>query len=747
VEDTEIPAEAREEHARLAEQIEEHRFRYYVKDAPVVSDAEFDKLLRRLEAVEEAHPALRTPDSPTQKVAGAYATEFTSVRHREPLLSLDNAFTDEELATWADRIAAELGPPDNAHSPYHFLCELKVDGLAVNLTYEDGRLTRAATRGDGRTGEDITPNVRTIADIPDRLAGDRVPALVEVRGEVYFPGEKFEELNARLVEAGGKPFANPRNAAAGSLRQKDPRVTASRPLRMVVHGIGAREGFTIDCQSHAYDLLREWGLPTSRHNSVVGSLAEVRKVIEHHGRHRHDVEHEIDGVVVKVDEIPLQGRLGSTSRAPRWAIAWKYPPEEVNTRLVEIRVGVGRTGRVTPYAVVEPVTVAGSEVEFATLHNQDVVKKKGVLIGDTVVLRKAGDVIPEILGPVVDLRDGSEREFVMPAECPDCGTALQPMKEGDVDLRCPNARYCPAQLRERIFYLAGRRSLDIEALGYVAATALTQPLDAEPPLRDEGDLFSLDIERLLPIRSYVLDADTGLPKRDPETGEPKIVSFFANQKGEPKKNALAMLDNIAAAKERPLANIITGLSIRHVGPVAAAALAREFRDLDRIKDAAEEELAAVDGVGPTIAASVKQWFAEEWHQAIIDKWREAGVAFTEEGSDEGPRPLEGVTVVVTGTLTAYTRDGAKEALGSRGAKVTGSVSKKTDFVVAGDNPGSKYDKALQLKVPVLDDEGLATLLAEGPEAARGKAVNPGEAEETDTAPESASTAETGAESD
>jgi DNA ligase (NAD+) len=747
VEDTEIPAEAREEHARLAEQIEEHRFRYYVKDAPVVSDAEFDKLLRRLEAVEEAHPALRTPDSPTQKVAGAYATEFTSVRHREPLLSLDNAFTDEELATWADRIAAELGPPDNAHSPYHFLCELKVDGLAVNLTYEDGRLTRAATRGDGRTGEDITPNVRTIADIPDRLAGDRVPALVEVRGEVYFPGEKFEELNARLIEAGGKPFANPRNAAAGSLRQKDPRVTASRPLRMVVHGIGAREGFTIDCQSHAYDLLREWGLPTSRHNSVVGSLAEVRKVIEHHGRHRHDVEHEIDGVVVKVDEIPLQGRLGSTSRAPRWAIAWKYPPEEVNTRLVEIRVGVGRTGRVTPYAVVEPVTVAGSEVEFATLHNQDVVKKKGVLIGDTVVLRKAGDVIPEILGPVVDLRDGSEREFVMPAECPDCGTALQPMKEGDVDLRCPNARYCPAQLRERIFYLAGRRSLDIEALGYVAATALTQPLDAEPPLRDEGDLFSLDIERLLPIRSYVLDADTGLPKRDPETGEPKIVSFFANQKGEPKKNALAMLDNIAAAKERPLANIITGLSIRHVGPVAAAALAREFRDLDRIKDAAEEELAAVDGVGPTIAASVKQWFAEEWHQAIIDKWREAGVAFTEEGSDEGPRPLEGVTVVVTGTLTAYTRDGAKEALGSRGAKVTGSVSKKTDFVVAGDNPGSKYDKALQLKVPVLDDEGLATLLAEGPEAARGKAVNPGEAEETDTAPESASTAETGAESD
>ncbi|CAG6391762.1 NAD-dependent DNA ligase LigA [Streptomyces cocklensis] len=744
MEDTEIPAEAREEHARVAEQVEEHRFRYYVKDAPVVSDAEFDKLLRSLEALEERHPGLRTPDSPTQKVAGAYETEFVSVQHRERLLSLDNAFSDEELGTWADRVAAELGAPDNERSPYHFLCELKVDGLAVNLTYERGRLTRAATRGDGRTGEDITPNVRTIADIPDRLAGDRVPELVEIRGEVYFPGEKFEELNARLVEQGDKPFANPRNAAAGSLRQKDPRITASRPLRMVVHGIGAREGFDIDCQSHAYGLLHEWGLPTARYNKVVDSLAEVREFIAYYGEHRHDVEHEIDGVVVKVDEIPLQGRLGSTSRAPRWAIAWKYAPEEVNTRLVEIRVGVGRTGRVTPYAVVEPVTVAGSEVEFATLHNQEVVKKKGVLIGDTVVLRKAGDVIPEILGPVVDLRDGTEREFVMPAECPDCGTALQPMKEGDIDLRCPNARYCPAQLRERVFYLAGRRSLDIEGLGYVAATALTQPLQPhEPPLKDEGDLFGLTIEELLPIRSYVLDQDTGLPKRDPETGEPKIVTFFANQKGEPKKNALAMLENIAAARERQLARIITGLSIRHVGPVAAAALAREFRDLDRIGDAAEEELAAVDGVGATIAASVKQWFAEDWHLEILRKWRDAGVVFTEEGSDEGPRPLEGLTVVVTGTLSTYTRDGAKEALGSQGAKVTGSVSKKTDFVVVGDNPGSKFDKAVQLKVPVLDENGFAVLLADGPEAARRNTVNP---VETDTPAEASPDAESDGES-
>ncbi|MBY8888403.1 NAD-dependent DNA ligase LigA [Streptomyces sp. PTM05] len=718
----EIPAQARERHADLSERIEEHRFRYYVNDAPVVSDAEFDRLLRELEALEDEHPALRTPDSPTQKVAGAYETEFTSVQHRERMLSLDNAFDDEELDAWAERIAADLDGLD-----YHFLCELKVDGLAVNLTYEHGRLTRAATRGDGRTGEDITPNVRTIADIPDRLAGDRIPALVEVRGEVYFPMEEFQALNERLVAAGDKPFANPRNAAAGSLRQKDPRVTASRPLHMVVHGTGAREGFDIDRQSHAYELLHEWGLPTTTHAKVVDSIVGVREFIAYYGENRHSVEHEIDGVVVKVDEIPLQGRLGSTSRAPRWAIAWKYAPEEVNTKLVDIRVGVGRTGRVTPYAVVEPVTVAGSEVEFATLHNQDVVKAKGVFIGDTVVLRKAGDVIPEILGPVADLRDGSEREFVMPAECPDCGTALQPMKEGDVDLRCPNARYCPAQLRERIYYLAGRRCLDIENFGYVAAAALTQPLEpAEPPLRDEGDVFDLTVEELLPIRSYVLDPDSGLPKRDPKTGEEKVVTFFANQKGEPKKNTLAMLEHIAEAKNRPLARVITGLSIRHVGPVAAEALAREFRDLDRIAAAGEEELAAVEGVGPTIAASVKQWFTEDWHRGIIEKWRAAGVRFTEEGSDEGPRPLEGLTVVVTGTLSSYTRDGAKEALVSRGAKVTGSVSKKTGFVVVGDNPGSKYDKAVQLKVPILDEEGFGVLLETGADAALEVTVNPAE---------------------
>ncbi|MFE2550430.1 NAD-dependent DNA ligase LigA [Streptomyces sp. NPDC059355] len=714
------PAAVREQHALLAEQVEEHRFRYYVNDQPVVSDAEFDKLLRSLEALEEQYPQLRTPDSPTQKVAGAYRTDFASVEHRERMLSLDNAFDDEELAAWAERVARDVNTPD-----FHYLCELKVDGLAVNLTYEKGRLTRAATRGDGRTGEDITPNVRTIAEIPDRLKGDRIPDLVEIRGEVFFPMEKFEELNARLVEAGDKPFANPRNAAAGSLRQKDPKVTATRPLHMVVHGIGARDGFEIDKLSHAYELLGEWGLPTARHNKAVSSLAEVREFIAYFGENRHSVEHEIDGVVVKLDEIPLQGRLGSTARAPRWAIAWKYAPEEVNTKLIDIKVGVGRTGRVTPYAQVEPVTVAGSEVEFATLHNQDVVKAKGVLIGDTVVLRKAGDVIPEILGPVVDLRDGTEREFVMPAQCPECGTALRPMKEGDIDLRCPNGQTCPAQLRERLFYLAGRECLDIENFGAVAAAALTGPLEpAEPPMLDEGDLFGLTIEQLLPIKAYVLDADSGLPKRDPKTGEEKIVTVFANQKGEPKKNALSMLENIAAAKDRPLARFINGLSIRHVGPVAAQTLAREFRSVERIEQATEEELGATEGVGPIIAAAVKEWFAVDWHQEILRKWREAGVRMEDEGTgeEEGPRPLEGLTVVVTGTLQSHTRDGAKEALQSRGAKVTGSVSKKTSFVVVGENPGSKYDKAMQLKLSVLDDAGFAVLLEEGPDAAREAAL-------------------------
>ncbi|XNL27383.1 NAD-dependent DNA ligase LigA [Longispora sp. K20-0274] len=677
---------ARERHRILAEEINDHRYRYYVLNTTVITDGEFDVLLRELEGLEEKFPELRTPDSPTQQVAGSYTTEFTPVEHAERLLSLDNAFDDEELAAWATRVERDAG------GPVTYLCELKIDGLAVNLTYEHGRLTRAATRGDGRVGEDITPNVRTIAGIPDQLTGD-APALVEIRGEVYFPSEQFADLNAQLVEQGKVPYANPRNTAAGSLRQKDPRITASRQLRMIVHGIGAREGFTPTRQSEAYERLKAWGMPTSERWRVVEGLAAVREFIAYYGEHRHDVEHEIDGVVVKVDEVDVQGRLGSTSRAPRWAIAWKYPPEEVNTKLLDIFPQVGRTGRVTPRAMVAPVLVAGSTVEFATLHNAQEVARKGVLIGDTVVLRKAGDVIPEILGPVVELRDGTEREFVMPTHCPECGSELAPAKEGDVDIRCPNTRACPGQLRERLSYLAGRSALDIEVLGYKAVMAL---LDSKV-LVNEGDLFDLTEEKLL--------------------GCPFFVNSSGKNAGQLGTNANKLLANLEQVKDRPLWRILVALSIRHVGPTAARALAREFRDIDRIASAEQAELAAVDGVGPRIADSVVEWFAVDWHREIVEKWRAAGVRLVEEGGDEGPRPLDGVTVVVTGTLEGFSRDAATEAIQAAGGKVTGSVSKKTGFVVVGENPGSKYDKAVAAKVPILDSEGLRVLLEQGPKAA------------------------------
>ncbi|GIF71334.1 NAD-dependent DNA ligase LigA [Asanoa siamensis] len=684
----EPPASARERHKSLAEEIDGHTYRYYVLDAPTVSDADFDALMRDLIALEDEFPALRTPESPTQRVGG-FTTEFRAVEHLERLLSLDNVFSTEGLAAWAERTVRDAG------GPVRFLCELKVDGLAINLTYEQGRLVRGATRGDGRTGEDVTGNVRTIAGIPERLTGTDVPDLLEVRGEVYFPISAFADLNAGLVEEGKAPFANPRNAAAGSLRQKDPRITASRPLRMVVHGIGARRGFQPRSQSHAYESLRRWGLPTSDRWKVVDDLAGVDDYIAYYGEHRHDVEHEIDGVVVKVDEIALQGRLGSTSKAPRWAIAFKYPPEEVNTKLLDIQVNVGRTGRVTPFAVLEPVKVAGSTVALATLHNAREVERKGVLIGDTVVLRKAGDVIPEVLGPVIGLRPDDARAFEMPTHCPSCGTPLAPAKEGDVDIRCPNARSCPAQLRERVFALAGRGALDIEVLGYKAATALLEC----GVITDEGDLFDID----------------ALALRD--------CPFFVNKDGTLGSNAVKLLDNLEEVKARPLWRVLVALSIRHVGPTAAQALARHFESVERIDEASVEELSGVDGVGPTIAVSLKEWFAVDWHREVVRKWGAAGVRMAEERTDEGPRPLEGLTVVVTGTLAEFSRDQAAEAIGSRGGKVTGSVSKKTDFVVVGDNPGSKYDKAVSLKVPILDEAGLRVLLSDGPDAARAAAVS------------------------
>lgn len=683
------PPRAREEHGQLAEEIEEARWRYYVLDSPTIDDADFDRRMRRLEALEEEFPELRTPDSPTQKVGGAVSTEFTAHPHLRPMESLDNAFSLEELEAWYARLGR-----DGIEHPA-LLCELKVDGLAINLLYEQGRLVRALTRGDGTTGEDVTPNVKTIASVPHRLTGTEgfpVPELVEVRGEVFLPVAAFERLNESLLEAGKPPFANPRNSAAGSLRQKDPRVTATRALGMVCHGIGERRGFEPQAQSHAYEALAAWGLPTSDQVRVVPSLKEVEAYLAHAGEHRHSiVPYEIDGVVVKVDDVALQRRLGSTSRAPRWAIAFKYPPEEVNARLLEIRVNVGRTGRVTPYAVMEPTKVAGSTVENATLHNYYEVERKDVRPGDTVILRKAGDVIPEVLGPVLPLRPEGLPPWVGPTECPACGTTLVEQKEGDKDRRCPNHRFCPAQVRERVFHVAGRGAFDIEGLGYEAAAAL---LDAEV-IADEGDVFDLDAAALLRAPLF-----TRAPKKDEEG--PQLSA-----------NGQRLLDNLAKAKEVPLWRVLVALSIRHVGPTAARALAAEFGSMERIREASEEALAAAEGVGPTIAEAVIEWFKEPWHVEIVEKWERAGVTMADERDDSTPRTLEGLTVVVTGSLVDFSRDSAKEAILARGGKAAGSVSKKTDYVVVGDNAGSKADKAEQLGVPVLDEAGFKALLEGG----------------------------------
>ena len=685
---TTVPDAVRHRWTDLADQVNAHRFAYYVRDAPTVSDGEFDALLRELEQLEAEHPGLRRSDSPTQVVGGTFSTDFTAVDHLERMLSLDNVFSPDELRAWADRVVRDAHGAD-----LHWLCELKVDGLAIDLVYERGRLVRAATRGDGRTGEDVTLNVRTMRDVPTVLSGE-APELLEVRGEVYFPIEAFEQLNADLVEAGRAPFANPRNAAAGSLRQKDPRVTATRPLHLVVHGLGARRGVELSRQSQAYDLLAGLGLPVGRHTGVFDDLADVVAFVERFGEQRGSVEHEIDGVVVKVDEVSVQRRLGATSRAPRWAIAYKYPPQEVTTKLLDIRVNVGRTGRVTPYAVMEPVLVSGSTVEMATLHNAAEVQRKGVLIGDTVVLRKAGDVIPEVLGPVVDLRPDDAHPFVMPTHCPPeaggCGTLLAPAKEGDVDIRCPNTRSCPAQLRERLFALASRGAFDIEAMGYEAAAALL----AAGVVTDEGDVFDLDEQAL------------------------RRVPLFTRKDGELSANGHRLVTNLEQAKGQPLWRVLVALTIRHVGPTAARALAAELRTMDEIERVATEgdvtRLAEVPGVGPVIATALVEWFAVDWHREVVARWRAAGVVMADEVDESVPRTLQGLTLVVTGTLEGLSRDEVKEAILARGGKVSGSVSKRTSYVVVGENPGTKNDKAVQLGVPVLDEAGLRELLEQGP---------------------------------
>jgi len=660
----------------LTKEIRDHQFRYYVLDDPTITDAQFDALLVELKKLEDANPELREPDSPTLGIGGGFSTGFEQRDHIEKMMSLDNVFDTDELTGWFDRVEKEAKAPT-------YLCELKVDGLAINLKYENGELVSALTRGNGVTGEDVTLNVKTIKGLPHTLKGKKIPTLIEVRGEVFFPLQAFAELNDSLEEAGKSLFANPRNAAAGSLRQKDPRITASRPLSIVVHGIGARTGIDFDSQSKAYELLRELGLPTSDRFKVCGSRTEVQKYIDYYQEHRHDVEHDIDGVVIKVDSIAEQSALGFTSRAPKWAIAFKYPPEEVTTKLLDIKVSVGRTGRVTPFAFMEPVKVAGSTVTNATLHNAEEITRKGVLIGDVVVIRKAGDVIPEVLGPVIAHRTGKEKAFVMPTKCPECASALRAISVGDVDIRCPNTQSCPAQLRERIYYIGSRAALDIDVLGYEAAVAL---LEAKI-ITDESDLFAVTKEKLM-------------------TSE-----FFTKKDGEAGANVEKLLAALESAKTRPLWRILVALSIRHVGPTAAQALASNFGSMKAIAEASAEELASIDGVGETIAQSITDWFEIDWHKSIVSKWEKAGVVMVAKAAPQLPQTLAGLTFVVTGGLESFTRDSIAETIVAHGGKAASSVSKKTDFVLVGSDPGSKLAKATELGVPVIDESRFKQILS------------------------------------
>jgi DNA ligase (NAD+) len=668
--------EARHRITELTQEIRDHQFKYYVLDAPTITDAAFDTLLKELQALEAKNPELLEPDSPSLGVGGGFATTFDQHDHIEKMMSLDNVFDSDELAAWFDRVEKESPTPE-------YLCELKVDGLAINLLYENGQLTRALTRGNGVTGEDVTLNVKTIKGLPHTLSGKKVPALIEVRGEVFLPVAAFNQLNEELEEAGKPLFANPRNCAAGSLRQKDPRITASRALDVVVHGVGASDGITFASQSDAYAQLKALGLPTSVRFKVCKSRAEVLDFIENYNIHRHDVEHEIDGVVIKVDSIAEQKKLGFTSRAPKWAIAYKYPPEEVTTKLLDIKVSVGRTGRVTPFAFMEPVKVAGSTVTNATLHNQEEIERKGVLIGDTVIIRKAGDVIPEVLGPVLDKRTGKEKAFVMPTNCPECGSELRAITEGDVDIRCPNTRSCPAQLRERIYYIGSRAALDIDVLGYEAAVALLQ----DKIINDEADIFALTEAALM------------------------NSSFFTKKDGSKGKNLEKLLEALEEAKTRPLWRTIVALSIRHVGPTAAQALATNFGSMDAIAQATVEELADIDGVGGVIAQSIVEWFAVDWHRNIIQQWTKAGVAMVNAKGEEVPQTLAGLTFVVTGGLEGFTRDSIAEAITAHGGKPSSSVSKKTDYVLVGADPGSKLAKAQELGVTIIDEARFLELLA------------------------------------
>lgn len=752
-------AALREEYEQLVEEVRRHRVAYYQDDEPLISDPEFDTLYSRLQRIEGDHPEIIAADSPTQEVGGEVSAAFSPVTHIQRLYSLEDLFSRSELRVWYDRTVASVAELSPGARP-SWLTEVKIDGLAINLLYRNGRLVRAATRGDGVTGEDVTHNVLTIEDIPRRLDGEGHPAELEVRGEIFMPTAEFHAFNEALIAQQKPPLANPRNAAAGSLRQKDPAKTAERPLSMFVHGVGARSGLALASQHGAYEQLAAWGLPVSPYTRLLSSYEEIESYLDEHHQKRHDLVHEIDGVVIKIDEFDLQRTLGHTSRVPRWAAAYKYPPEEVHTRLLDIQVHVGRTGRVTPFAVLEPKKVAGSVVSLATLHNQEVVRAKGVLIGDDVVVRKAGDVIPEVLGPVLANREGREdelEEFVFPTRCPACDTTLRPAKEADVDMRCPNAQSCPSQLAERVIHVGSRGALDIEALGEESGMALTNPdlrrpskelIDhaatersgvpvtfdddgaphaQSPVLRGEAELFDLTPEDLKDV--YVWRE---VRRRNPATKKSEPTGLWApslyfwtkaqhhkdgriKKASEPTENTRLLFEELQKVKEQPLWRVLVALSIRHVGPTASRALASAYGSMEAIRAADEDELAGIDGVGPTIAAAVRGWFAEDWHRRIVDRWAEAGVRMVDDVDETVPRTLEGLTVVVTGSLEGYSRDESKEAIIVRGGRAAGSVSKKTAFVVVGANAGSKRDKAESLSVPVLDEEQFTRLLENGPE--------------------------------
>ena len=722
--------------SELTEQVLALREAYYARDELLADDAEYDALVAELESLESQFPALAKDDSPTRFVGAGTSTLFDPVRHAERMYSLDNVFSHDEMRQWVDRVRPVA-------SSMRFLCEPKIDGLAINLRYQSGRLVSAATRGDGITGEDVTENIQHLGAIPAELSGSGHPDVVEIRGEVFFPIEVFHEMNNSLAGAGEKVFANPRNAASGTVRLKmegrseakqQSALRRMRALNVVVHGIGAWPAPSVDTQSEMYELLRSWGLPVSEYAEVFDDIDGVIGYIDSLGERRHDLDYEIDGVVIKVDSWATQRELGATSRAPRWAVAYKYPPEQVTTVLRDIVVSVGRTGRATPYAVLDPVTVAGSEVERATLHNQDVVKAKGVLIGDHVVIRKAGDVIPEVLGPVVEKRTGTEREFEMPRTCPECGATLAPQKEGDIDLRCPNQKSCPAQVRGRIEHIGSRGALDIEGLGEVSALALTQPIESQPPtLTGESGLFGLKLADLFPVAYQPRDPDTG-ELRVSDEGEPIVLTPFKRRRAKddpesvlgfagtdtevPSKAALELLEQLEAAKQKPLWRFLVSLNIRHVGPVAARALAAHFGSLEGIQQATEEQLAEIDGVGPTIAQSISEWLAVDWHQEIITSWRDSGVSFVDpewspRTADADSGPLSGAKVVVTGTIDGFSRDEAEEAVRRAGGQPVSSVSKNTTVVVAGPGAGSKQAKAESLGVPVLDQAQFGELLSRG----------------------------------